>query len=342
MSDNDAHEPAAKRARTVADEDANIANNNNDDDNLLFLDDSGNFVSPAERQAAAAEQRRARRRERLRQLAAAEEEQAVKQVKKELPSASTMKRDDDDMKPAFNNDNDTQTATAAIKKEDSGTESFDMFTTSPPPPAKVQKTAATTTQQHQRGQGHQDWDDAEGYYNAVIGETIVVVHDDGNDDDNKPTTTTESTNPSTAFPKLQFRVDGKIGQGVFSTVLKVTTLSNPTSAAIPPTVAIKMIRSNETMAKAASNEIRFLHQLRDARGVIPLLLPTSVIKPLEHRGHVMLVFPFMEYNLRDVLQKFGKGVGVSLPAVRSYFGQLLSALTHLKKRGIIRTYAITL
>ena len=43
----------------------------------------------------------------------------------------------------------------------------------------------------------------------------------------------------------------------------------------------------------------------------------------------------MEYNLRDVLQKFGKGIGISLPAVRSYFGQLLAALSHLHKFHII-------
>jgi serine/threonine-protein kinase PRP4 len=37
-----------------------------------------------------------------------------------------------------------------------------------------------------------------------------------------------------------------------------------------------------------------------------------------------------------VLQKFGRGVGLSLqPAVRSYFGQLLSAATHLQRHHII-------
>jgi serine/threonine-protein kinase PRP4 len=39
--------------------------------------------------------------------------------------------------------------------------------------------------------------------------------------------------------------------------------------------------------------------------------------------------------LRDVLQKFGKGVGVSLQAVRSYFGQMIAAAAHLQRHGIV-------
>jgi serine/threonine-protein kinase PRP4 len=125
-----------------------------------------------------------------------------------------------------------------------------------------------------------------------------------------------------------------IGKGVFSTVLKCSTISNSSSVELPPVVAMKFIRHNETMAKAALQELRFLQVLKGSAGIVPLLLPTTSA-PIEHRGHVVLVFSFMEYNLRDVLQKFGKGVGLSLQAVRSYFGQLLAAATHLKKRGIL-------
>ena len=244
--------------------------------------------------------------------------------------------------------------TAFTEKDESGIESFDMFTSSPPPPPKSNHHTTSKQQHHHYGKevasasasnaqqvggvGQSDWDDAEGYYNAVIGEIIQIR------DNNKVDTSTTNHSSHKHNSKhdnqdhdaaLRFRVDGLIGRGVFSTVLKVTTLSNSSSTVVPPTVAIKMIRSNETMAKAATNEIRFLHQLRGSHGIVPLLLPTNAVNPVEHRGHVMLVFPHMEYNLRDVLQKFGKGVGLSLPAVRSYFGQLLAALTHLKKQGII-------
>jgi serine/threonine-protein kinase PRP4 len=92
------------------------------------------------------------------------------------------------------------------------------------------------------------------------------------------------------------------------------------------------------MAKAAQNEIRFLQRFMSKcpPGIVPLLMPTDTI-PIEFRGHTVLVFPYMNYNLRDVLQKFGKGVGLSLTAVRSYFGQLLAAATHLKQHNIIHS-----
>ena len=48
-----------------------------------------------------------------------------------------------------------------------------------------------------------------------------------------------------------------------------------------------------------------------------------------------MIFPYFPYNLRDVLQKFGKGVGLSLGAVQNYFRQLLSAAIHLQKHGVI-------
>lgn len=79
-----------------------------------------------------------------------------------------------------------------------------------------------------------------------------------------------------------------------------------------------------------------MQRLNNSPGIVPLLLPTSTT-PLEHRGHILLVFPCADHNLRDVLQKFGKGVGLSLGAVRSYFGQLLAAATHLKKHFIIHS-----
>jgi serine/threonine-protein kinase PRP4 len=255
---------------------------------------------------------------------------------------------------------------------------FDMFSSSvsPPPAAPAIVTTALTTttsssdaqevlatnkkptsssqqQQHQqRGHEHQqDWDDAEGYYKAVIGETIALQIQ------TTTTTTSSSTDTaSSAAATIMFRVLGVVGKGVFSTVLKCTTISNSSSYVLPPTVALKCIRHNESMTKAAQAEIRCLQQLNGCPGVVPLLLPqhdnhqntttassgggatnnnSNAIQYLEHCGHLILVFPFMEYNLRDVLQKFGKGVGLSLQAVRSYAGQLLAAATHLKKHCLL-------
>jgi serine/threonine-protein kinase PRP4 len=323
-------EPVSKRRRVVVAAAAPAEEDAADPDDLAaLLVEGDDFVSAQERQSAEAERRRAQRRERLRRIAGNDGTTAAA-VQKEhngsiQPVESTTHNVDHNV--AVKEKKSTH-ADPVLPNEDetSGIDSFDMFGNATPvvpekssaPSSSKATTAAATT----RGQGQQDWDDVEGYYNAVIGETIEVCLDRSK---NETTTPVEN---------LHFRVDGAIGKGVFSTVLKVTTTSNASSTAVPPTVAIKMIRHNESMANAATNEIRCLHRLRDAQGIIPLLLPTSV-NPLEYRGHVLLVFPFLEYNLRDVLQKFGKGVGLSLPAVSSYFGQLLSALTHLKKRGII-------
>jgi serine/threonine-protein kinase PRP4 len=204
---------------------------------------------------------------------------------------------------------------------------FDMFS-SLVSPVSTSATATSTTLKTTSRPGvkrpvsgifdqQQDWDDAEGYYKATIGETINLE---------LPKTSSD----------IQFRISGVIGKGVFSTVWKCETESSNTSTPLPPQVAIKCIRHNETMAKAALNEIRFLQRFTSSPGIIPLLLPTDSV-PLEHRGHTVLVFPYMEYNLRDVLTKFGKGVGLSLTAVRSYFGQLLAAATHLKQHKIVHS-----
>ena len=123
------------------------------------------------------------------------------------------------------------------------------------------------------------------------------------------------------------------------------TNPNNNDAELPSEVAVKCIRSNETMTKAAIDELKFLIRLRESPGIVPLLLPAVggggggggpiVPVPLEYRHHTLLVFPYYPYNLRDVLQKFGKGVGLSLHAVQNYFGQLLSAATHLQKYHVL-------
>ena len=212
------------------------------------------------------------------------------------------------------------------------------------------------------------FDDSEGYYKTSIGETMELEVIGGND-------SSDTT--------LRLRVLGVIGKGVFSSVLKcstttITTTNNdgiPTSISttndtssgntnkqLPPEVAIKCIRSNETMSKAALNEMKFLIRLRDSPGIVPLLLPSPptppgmtatsnsssknknknhnhnpnyIPPPIDFRGHTLLIFPYLPYNLRDVLQKFGKGVGLSLQAVRNYYGQLLSAATHLQKHRVL-------
>ena len=205
------------------------------------------------------------------------------------------------------------------------------------------------------------FDDSDGYYRASIGETMELE-------------VLSSRNHENEAWDLKLRVLGIIGKGVFSSVLKCSTATEKTLSlgngipttislndnntsngqqqqhGLPSEVAIKCIRSNETMAKTALNEMKFLIRLRDSPGIVPLLLPAPqhttnnnnnnhnpnyVPPPIDFRGHTILVFPYLPYNLRDVLQKFGKGVGLSLGAVKNYYKQLLSAAIHLQKQGVI-------
>ena len=202
------------------------------------------------------------------------------------------------------------------------------------------------------------FDDSDGYYKASIGETMELEVLGGSP------SLDESSHNESEVSALELRVLGVIGKGVFSSVLKCSTTTTaaahgngiPTTISmassnsrnnhgLPSEVAIKCIRSNETMSKAALDEMKFLIRLRNSPGIVPLLLPSPAAQnnnnpnyvppPIDFKGHTVLIFPYLPYNLRDVLQKFGKGVGLSLTAVKNYYFQLLSAATHLQKHRVI-------
>ena len=317
----DGGEPTAKRLRLEEAATAGKSQNEDDTDDLAGLVmDGEDFVTEAQQQENEAQRRRELRRQRLQRVREAEggnpkpakEEQtresttsdgrSTNETAKDLSTKGKTPLSDGDDDPKMMEDNDSE---------------FDMFSSSVSPISDRKDTATSASRNTKRGHGQADWDDTEGYYKAVIGEIISL----------------RSLSSPSADP-ITFRVSGVIGKGVFSTVLKCSTVSNSSSLELPPVVALKCIRHNETMVKAAMNELQTLQKLNGSPGIVPLLMPTGASPP-EHRGHVILVFSFMDYNLRDVLQKFGKGVGISLQAVRSYFGQLLAAATHLKKHGII-------
>jgi len=147
-----------------------------------------------------------------------------------------------------------------------------------------------------------DWDDEEGYYKPRVGEII----------DNR------------------FKVfEECAGKGVFSNVVKCREIGGEKRP-----VAIKIIRANEMMKKAAEKEVDMLRRLNEAdpddrRHVVRLF------NVFTYRNHMCLVFELMGHNVRQALKLHGKGRGLTLSAVHAYAWQLFIALRLIKKTGIV-------
>jgi serine/threonine-protein kinase PRP4 len=156
------------------------------------------------------------------------------------------------------------------------------------------------------------FDDAEGYYRARIGEVIAG----------------------------RYEVAATLGAGVFATVVRARDAGTPTRADPSPPLpsgdaALKIIRANDLMAKAAALEASILRKLAaaDPAGKRHCVRLWSAF---EHRGHAVLAFPAAGGgNLRALAKRYGRGVGLALPAVRAYTAQLLLALAHCANCGVI-------
>lgn len=60
-----------------------------------------------------------------------------------------------------------------------------------------------------------------------------------------------------------------------------------------------------------------------------------LLSSFEYRHHLCLVFESLHMNLREILKKFGRNIGINLTAVRAYAKQLFIALKHLKNCGVL-------
>ncbi|KAM0875361.1 hypothetical protein ACQ4PT_036849 [Festuca glaucescens] len=151
---------------------------------------------------------------------------------------------------------------------------------------------------------HDNWDDPEGYYTHRFGELL-----DG-----------------------CYEITAAHGKGVFSTVVRAKDLKAGKDD--PEVVAIKIIRKNETMYKAGKQEVSILEKLasadrEDRRHCV------RFISSFMYRNHLCLVFESLNMNLREVLKKFGRNIGLKLTAVRAYSKQLFIALKHLKNCEVL-------
>ncbi|KAG1334893.1 serine/threonine-protein kinase prpf4B [Cocos nucifera] len=168
-------------------------------------------------------------------------------------------------------------------------------------PAGVRKSGKGDDLQIDKSGLHDNWDDAEGYR---FGEVL-----DG-----------------------RYEVIAAHGKGVFSTVIRAKDLK--AGKGDPEEVAIKIIRNNDTMYKAGLEELVILKKLagadpEDKRHCVRFL------SSFKYRNHLCLVFESLYMNLREVLKKFGRNIGLKLTAVRAYAKQLFIALKHLRNCGVL-------
>ncbi|MBN3296026.1 PRP4B kinase, partial [Amia calva] len=146
-----------------------------------------------------------------------------------------------------------------------------------------------------------NWTDAEGYYRVNIGEVL----------------------------DKRYGVYGYTGQGVFSNVVRARDMARASQE-----VAVKIIRNNELMQKTGLKELEFLKKLNDADPDDKFHC-LRLFRHFYHKQHLCLVFEPLSMNLREVLKKYGKDVGLHIKAVRSYSQQLFLALKLLKRCNIL-------
>lgn len=145
-----------------------------------------------------------------------------------------------------------------------------------------------------------NWDDPEGYYNVRLGELI----------------------------NGRYHVQQNLGKGMFSSVVRAT------DSKTGGLVAVKIIRQNDTMKKAGMKEIGILEQLMEADPEDRKHM-IKFVRYFDHKGHLCMVFENLSMNLREVLKKFGRDVGLNLRAIRAYAHQIFLGLSLMRKCNIL-------
>ncbi len=146
-----------------------------------------------------------------------------------------------------------------------------------------------------------NWDDNDGYLRTILGETLDE----------------------------RYQISAVLGKGMFASVVRARDLRSDGRH-----VAIKIVRVQESMYRAGLKEVAMLRKLNaadpdDRKHVVRLE------RHFDYKGHLCMVFESLGMNLRDVVRRYGRDVGLNLQAVRVYAHQLLLALSHLAKNEVM-------
>ena len=149
---------------------------------------------------------------------------------------------------------------------------------------------------------HDNWDDPDGYYRVILGEKLGGG---------------------------RYQVYANLGRGMFASVVRARDLHRGEMD-----VAIKIVRRQETMYKAGMQEVGVLETLAklDENDMMHIV---RLYAHFEHKGHLCMVFESLSQNLREIVKRFGKDVGLNLKAVRLYAQQLMLALVLLRRANFM-------
>ncbi|KAJ5158466.1 uncharacterized protein N7500_008117 [Penicillium coprophilum] len=177
----------------------------------------------------------------------------------------------------------------------------DMFAEEAPDPKPAHASALKVPQGKELDISMMDnWDDSEGYYAVRLGELI----------------------------NGRYHIHQNLGKGMFSSVVRATDTQTGSL------VAVKIIRQNAIMRKAGMKEIGILEQLQEADPEHKMHT-IKFDRYFDHKGHLCMVFENLSMDLREVLKKFGRDVGLNLRAVRAYGQQIFLGLCLLRKCNIL-------
>lgn len=145
-----------------------------------------------------------------------------------------------------------------------------------------------------------NWDYPDGHYRIILGELL-----DG-----------------------RYAVKSQLGKGTFATVVGCRDIKTDQD------VAVKIACNNDTMRKAGTKEMDMLRYLNqhdpdDKKHII------RFERQFEHKNHNCLVFEHLTADLREVLKKFGRNVGINLFAIKNFARQMFLALSHMKKCKVL-------
>jgi len=226
-----------------------------------------------------------------------EKKKKRKRSRERSPTPTKTAEDDPPPGELFEETGDRAEVTNSTKRVDMFSE--DMFADDYSSPTSMQKMTAESGKENPTLTDN--WDDAEGYYRVRIGEVMDT----------------------------RYSVFGYTGQGVFSNVVRARD-----SMKTNQEVCIKIIRNNEIMHKTGLKELEILRRINDTDPDDKYHC-IRLHRNFFHKQHLCMVFEPLSMNLREVLKKYGKNVGLHIKAVRSYAQQMLLALKVMKKANIV-------